>query len=351
MDETLVKIHILSGVPASGKSTFVKSEVNRINNKTDGFAVYISSDEIRSSLLEDGKIMSSKDEGWKSLNNKVFEKMFNAVIESILSNYNSKEINLTDVFYDSTNLSLKFRKQLFERFKARLNKEGVKCLICIDVLHQPLSVLLDRNSKRSDMEKVSSDRVREMYFSHQPPLEGVDCDVSSYHGENYFKVVNFTECYSIKDIVDSMKNSSLYEEIAPVIDMPHDCKPHHFESVSEHIDMVHNLSKKVNILIPVAFLHDLGKPVTKTFIENGKAHYRNHSNVGAMYSYICLQNNVLFSKEEKMDILKTILFHMVAHNVISEKMRVKYKISDHQMNLLDTFSKYDSLGRITTEMY
>lgn len=153
MDETLVKIHILSGVPASGKSTFVKSEVNRINNKTDGFAVYISSDEIRSSLLEDGKIMSSKDEGWKSLNNKVFEKMFNAVIESILSNYNSKEINLTDVFYDSTNLSLKFRKQLFERFKARLNKEGVKCLICIDVLHQPLSVLLDRNSKRSDMEK------------------------------------------------------------------------------------------------------------------------------------------------------------------------------------------------------
>ena len=328
-----MKVVMMIGVPGSGKSTWS----NKIEKAAGEKALILSSDDIREEVRE-----TVHDENM--VNVETFARRDKQLEKAVKSS--SHDI----IVLDSTNLSRKRRRSLYNNIKRWDKTVEVEAFVVLETLN----TLITRNYIRELKRQVPIDVVERMYKNLQVPRLDVDCDsirVETSH-EWFDKDFDPAKVDTVWELID-MSSLQLNAEIGKIIDMSHDCAPYHLESVSDHIDMMmnHRYVKTVESMRPIALFHDLGKVVTKEIHDNGVATYRNHANVGAMYSYICLQNNVLFSKEEKMDILKTILFHMVAHNVISEKMRVKYKISDHQMNLLDTFSKYDSLGRITTEMY
>ncbi len=141
---------ILSGIPGSGKSTWLREHLS------EGDA-YVSRDEVRFSIIGD-------DEDYFSHETEVFDK-FVAEIEEKL-NCGKR------VFADATHINWASRRKLLERIH---DKENID--IDVYVFKTPLETCLVRNAQRSGRAVVPENVVRRMYSQMTHPLS----DPFKYH--------------------------------------------------------------------------------------------------------------------------------------------------------------------------
>lgn len=139
-------LYILCGIPGSGKSTWARKQVE--NYGTDKMA-WISRDKIRFSLVK-------SDEEYFSRENEVIS-MFVDEIQKAIDN------RIPFVLADATHLNRKSRLQLLNQLV--LNNTSVR-YVYFDV---PLSIALERNSKRQGRERVPDSVIEKMYYSFSKP--------------------------------------------------------------------------------------------------------------------------------------------------------------------------------------
>ena len=141
------RVFVLSGPPASGKSTWVRSQL------TKG-AEWISRDNVRFSIVkEDEEYFSHEDE--------VFD-TFIAYINKAL-----KDPDIHTIYIDATHLNKRARSKVLSRIRKR-NISELNC-VCFCV---PPSICQERNALREGRAKVPAAAIENMFKSYTYP--GID---------------------------------------------------------------------------------------------------------------------------------------------------------------------------------
>lgn len=244
-------ITILVGVPGSGKSTFAKRMLEVFKD-----AVVLSSDSIRERIYGDANCQDNP------------AKVFSIMQEEAIMALNKG----LDVVYDATSITRKSRASILDRVPKHVTKNCV-------IVWAPVDVCIERDAKRD--RTVGPDVIHKMLRRFEAPFydEGFDnIDVYiSDAGHDY---------------------QAYYERLISSLDIPHD-NPHHSADIKEHCRLcgVGLVDKPVpDVVVNAGFLHDIGKPVTKTFKNNkGEvtpvAHYYGHQSAGAWLSYGIIGND------------------------------------------------------------
>lgn len=281
----MVKLYLLIGLPASGKSTLAE----KISKSED--AEIVSSDNIRKELYGDENIQGD--------NNKVFKILQERIINGLKNNKN--------MIYDATNISYKTRMVFLQKLN-KLDVEKIAVMVAT-----PYEECLIRNAQRK--RKVPEEVIKRMYHNFYVPqyFEGFD-DIQIKYTNDYM--------FFFSDLEDIRQDN-----------------PHHSLTVLGHCKKVEEILQKQNkeLSNPINFagrLHDIGKLKTKTFINTkGEttdiAHFYNHEKVSAYDSlfYINLRSRVevMLDEEFVLETLKLIQWHMLLHQNLSEKTITKYK--------------------------
>lgn len=156
------KLYVICGCPGSGKTTYAKKYL--INDNT----VYVSRDDIRFSLLQDGEEYFSRE---KEVYKEFIWRIYNAI-------HNEHK----DVAADATHLNEKSRAKLFSSLPLDFSKIDV-IGIYIDT---PLEICIKQNDTRKGTKTyVPEGQVRRMFFSIKKP-----------NHEEYNGI--FTKIYSVK---------------------------------------------------------------------------------------------------------------------------------------------------------
>lgn len=235
---------MLVGLPGSGKSTYAENHKN-------SNCVHISSDNIREQLYGDANIQENS--------NQVFYLMKQQAIEALQLGQ--------DVIYDATNISRKFRVETLKSLPSYAIKKCVIVWADID------TCLTQNNSRDRTVPKAVIDR---MLRSFQAPFYD-----EGWHNIEIEVPTSFdSHTYSDK-CIEAMKISQ--------------DNPHHTLSIIEHcFETRHILETELNVtdaeILSAGSFHDVGKPVTKSFInsrgeETSTAHYYGHQGAGAWMSY------------------------------------------------------------------
>lgn len=312
----------MCGLPASGKTTKAKEIV------AEEGAEYVSSDEIRKELYG--------DESCQSNNQKVFEHYYQR-----MNQYLSEG---KDVVIDSTNVTLKSRKRIFSECK-------VNCEKFIYVMATPIEICYENDLKRK--RHVGKEVIDKFWKSFQFPqsFEGFDSIViiQNNHEKKFDK--DFFE-QTIKDMNDfDQKN------------------PHHKFTLGEHCLITKKLLEKMinntdsfyekrlfftekvkKSVCCAALIHDVGKMFSQSFDKDGVAHYYNHANIGTYYLVSHMSEFLDSIDKDCFQYVSYILFlvnyHMLAHEIHTEKAINKYKnlFGEDLFNLLMKFQKCDSLA-------
>lgn len=242
-------LYVLVGPSGSGKSTFAREYVRYHH----GVINWVSSDNIRKELYGDESIQ--KDHA------KVFDLMFKRTVECLKKN--------ESVIYDATNLSSKRRRHLIRQVRAK-----VECKIYCELFVLPIEKLVENDANRE--RSVGVDVIRRQIGQFQVP--------SMDEGWDYI----FWKTGVLLDPVDFLCNK---------MDITHDNSHHQFD-VKEHCVRVGEIIEALGnpVLAEAAFLHDCGKPFTKTFTNargevTEEAHYYGHQNWGAYYSLMMRELN------------------------------------------------------------
>ena len=150
-------LYLLCGVPGSGKSTWGRAKAQAMNG------TYISRDEVRFSLLQEGEeYFSHEEETWFIFTNKIQEAI-NSGVETII--------------VDATHNNEKSRNYLLDT----LNIEGVN-LVAVD-FNLPLEVCLAQNAQRTGRARVPEEAITRMWHAHTAPNSK-----SKYHYTEVIKI-------------------------------------------------------------------------------------------------------------------------------------------------------------------
>lgn len=298
---------IMVGLPGSGKSWHANELVRR--GEADGV---ISSDKIREELLG--------DENDQSANDKVF-KIFYERANKLLSEGKN-------VVLDATNVTLKSRRRIFAEIKVPCTK------ICY-IIATPIQECIKQDSERE--RSVGEEAIRKFERSFQCP--------------QYFE--GFDKIYGVETYGVHLMSSIGWIQKMKGFDQKN---PHHRYDLLEHSKILANEIKKKtgsDLLWNAGIFHDIGKLYTQTFDDNGIAHYYNHAEVGT-YFLLTHSNGVKGSIAQdcgfNFDILLELLFyvnyHMLAHNIKTEKAEKKYKklFGEDLYNKLMLFAKCDNIA-------
>ena len=139
------RIYIASGIPGSGKSTWIQKRVQSLGG------LYISRDVIRFSLLNDEDDYFAKEI-------LVFQQFINLIQAGI----DTPEVE--DIYIDATHLNEKSRRKVLDRLN--LTKVDEIIVLFFDV---KLSVALNRNAKREGRAYVPETAIQNMYYSLEKP--------------------------------------------------------------------------------------------------------------------------------------------------------------------------------------
>lgn len=243
---------MLVGIPGVGKSTYAESLY-------DDYTKYISSDKIREELYGDANCQ--KD------HSKVFAVMHEQTLEALKNGY--------DVVYDATNITRKHRKAILIQLPEYVTKE---CTI----VWAPIEVCVKRDQNRS--RTVGVEVINKMLKQFEAP----------FYDEGFDHITCYVSCK-----YDEYK---YYRDRLKDLRITHD-NPHHTADVDVHCFLCGNeLSKKdlPNVVKTAGFVHDIGKPFTKTFTNmKGEAtdiaHYYGHHSVGAWIAYGLPGNDVVLA--------------------------------------------------------
>lgn len=274
-------LYIMVGLPASGKSTYVKKM------KECFVAVSVSTDDLRKELLGD---ISNQNQ-----NTDIFNESYKRI-----QFYLEKGL---DVIFDATNINYKKRMDVINRFKKYANN------INAIMMATPYEECLERNKNRE--RQVPEDVIKRMYMNFYVPqyFEGFDKISIVYSSDIQFIPM---------------------EELKHKLNISHD-NPHHELNILEHSDDAYlYLEKKFGpcALALAGYLHDIGKPFCKTFV-NAKgettdiAHYYCHEKVGAYDSLFYTRDHEI---KYQLYVAQLIQWHMLLHDPnLTEKTIKKHK--------------------------
>lgn len=279
------KLIVMVGLQGSGKSTIAK-EIAK-NNKhiwesTSGPNSNVGQDIVTEM---DAPIISSDDirkeqPDWDN------DKVFNEVYDRINLYF---QRGAKCVIMDSTAITIKSRKQIFEKVKFDCEKVAY-------IVNTPIEIcrtrLLERNKKYEEyinsLQKAGQELKDNPY--HLVPLNILDKYWKSFqlplYGEGFSDIIIHNEAdelvkYTFKDIQNEMDNFNQKSKW-------------HSLSLGKHSAKVYNIIKdwydknkenpKAYNLVLGAYLHDVGKLWTQTFKEGFEnANYYSHENVGAYW--------------------------------------------------------------------
>lgn len=135
----------MSGIPGSGKSTWVKQQIT----KTGG--IWCSRDAVRFSMVRE-------DEPYFERENEVFNAWISQICEALTNPL------VENIYVDATHLNDRSR----EKTLSRLPKENVEEIINV-VFKVPIEICLERNAQRTGREVVPEDAIRNMEKSFKMP--------------------------------------------------------------------------------------------------------------------------------------------------------------------------------------
>jgi predicted kinase len=133
---------IVTGIPGSGKTTFIKSHKASLKKY-----VHISRDEIRFQFLHG-------EDNYFKYEPQVLKEFYLQINKFLYLGFN--------VFADATHLTKKGRKELLDNVKGYTKLESL-------FFNTPLSIALERNSKREGLERVPDNVIRGMYRRLEEP--------------------------------------------------------------------------------------------------------------------------------------------------------------------------------------
>lgn len=240
------KLILLVGIPGSGKTTYAENYIPDYPKESK----HLSSDLIRKELYGNESIQGNPAE--------VFSLMQQRAIEA-LNNGN-------DVVYDATNVTRKDRASIINICPKFAKIEA-------HIIWAPIEECVKRDASRD--RTVGKDVIDRMLKKFQSPYydEGID-EIKIVRPDDFDRGQYETLCFESMDI-------------------SHD-NPHHTLDVQDHcfearwyIERYHSEN---NTLTYAAWLHDIGKPYVKAFIDSKNnpcetAHYYQHQCVGAWMSY------------------------------------------------------------------
>ncbi len=240
-----VKLILLVGIPGSGKTTYAENYISKNDN-----TVHLSSDKIREELWG--------NEATQGDNNEVFSLMQSRAINALNNGQN--------VIYDATNITRKDRAYIID-----LCPKFVK--IEAHIVWAPIETCIERDANRG--RTVGKAVIDKMLKRFQPPYydEGID------------------EIKLIRP--DNFSYDKYNDRIIKNLKIPHD-NPHHSVGIFEHCLEAHKYAlanpKCNDDVRTAAWLHDIGKPYTKAFVDSkgnkcDTAHYYSHHNLSAYLSY------------------------------------------------------------------
>lgn len=230
---------MLIGLPGSGKSSYAKENYPSYT--------YLSSDKIREELYGDASIQDNPQ--------KVFQIMRERAIEALEDGKN--------VVYDATNL---VRKRRADFIRSLPNGH----LVTAAVIWAPLEECIKRDSERDRV--VGKNVIMNMVKTFDAP----------WYDEG------FTSIYYYNPANENDKRKYTNDIVSAMEGISHD-NPHHSATISAHC---YNCGKYLNekganIDIEWAgWLHDVGKPICKSFVnskgeKSENAHYYGHQHVSA----------------------------------------------------------------------
>lgn len=144
------QLFVMIGAPGSGKSTWVKKQ---LRNDIDA---YVSRDEIRFSLLEEGESYFAKE-----------KEVFDTFVQRI-ADYINDDNDLYRIFADASHLNYGSRMKLLNALKAKgvnLNNIDINYIF----MYTSLDTCLERNRLREGRALVPEKTIEEMYNSLSEP--------------------------------------------------------------------------------------------------------------------------------------------------------------------------------------
>ena len=300
------KLYIMIGISASGKSTIAKQIAERDN------CIIVSSDAIRGEICEGGVSDQSKNE-------EVFRIFHRRIKENLLKGNN--------VIADATNITIKSRKAIFD---------AVRKIDCYKIGYLVVKNIKDciKDNKNSDRVAVPDEVIYRQVRKFQIPFreEGYDnIVIEDLNKDN-------SELFLINDMIRHLQMSKFDQK-----------NPYHNQTLEEHCDFITEEFRKYNYPNYYNFAarqHDIGKMYTQTFDENSVAHYYGHEGYGT-YLLLTDYNNIFretfYSKDEILDMLFLINYHMLPMNWDTEKAQNKWRkiFGDYKYQLLVDFHMCD----------
>ena len=195
-------------------------------------------------------------------NAQVFDEMYRRTVEGM-------KRGIDDIYYVATNLSMKRRIQLLERLRKMFPQYIYRCRVFV----RTPNTLYRQNCQREHC--VPMYVIDRQLRQFQLPVENEGWDNISYDIEK----VSDDYCM---DILRRIEEFGFQDN------------PHHTLTLSEHLDACQDLMISIGYnasanfldLIQAASLHDVGKIFTRSYDENGIAHYFGHENIGAQIALL-----------------------------------------------------------------
>lgn len=302
------KLYIMVGISSSGKSTIAKQIAEKEN------CIIVSSDAIRTEICPGGVSDQSKNE-------EVFQIFHRRIKENLLKGNN--------VITDATNITIKSRRAIFNL---------VKDIDCEKIGYLVVKNIEDciKDNKNSDRVAVPDEVIYRQVKKFQIPFreEGYDNIIIEDLNKNN------SELFLVNDMIRHLHMSKFDQK-----------NPYHNQTLEEHCDFVTEEFRKYNYPNYYNFAarqHDIGKMYTQTFDENGIAHYYGHEGYGTyllLSDYNSIFRETFYSKDEILDILFLVNYHMLPMNWNTDKSKEKWRkiFGDYRYQLLVDFNKCDKM--------
>lgn len=259
---------MMVGVPGSGKSTKLRDFAKIYNAKV------FASDAIRAELYGDESIQGDPKE--------VFRVLEECLFEALAAGEN--------VIYDATNIKWKNRKAFVDKVRKTCD---AYCYLAI--MATAPDTCKSRNAGRE--RQVPAGVIDRMIKNFEVPVPAEGWDGINIYRSGFNAVEYFIENCNI-----DQQNS------------------HHRFTIRGHCLEAHNYCvMQSDMLEPTldraVLLHDIGKPITKTFTKKDgtldtEAHYYGHDNVGG---YLSLCHDYETDGKNQLEIAQLIQYHMMPY--------------------------------------
>ena len=148
-------IHIMSGIPASGKSTYAESQAYLTG------APVIHRDAVRAALRD----YYDSNEYFPCSETEEYDTFVDIVCGKIRAHKGGH------IWIDQTTLSIASAKRLISAIHRRMKEENIEMEFTIEMMVTPYSICIERNAKRAGFERVPQDVIDSMYYTFERTVD------------------------------------------------------------------------------------------------------------------------------------------------------------------------------------